>query len=148
MQIILVQQEVEQALRDYVASRLTLVEGTSFEIDLAATRGVNGITATINLVQPGQAQAQAATQAAVAAPAVSRKSTPEAPAKAQEATVTAQQDPNVSETPTDPNQGQEAGQVTTETPVADPNQADPNVTGTEVPQTKSLFGGLSRPKNS
>ena len=146
MQIILVQQEVEQALRDYVASRLTLVEGTCFEIDLAATRGVNGITATINLVQPGQAQA--ATQAAVAAPAASRKSTPEAPAKAQETAVTAQPDPNVPETPADPNQGQEAGQVTTETPAADPNQADPNVAGTEVPQTKSLFGGLTRPKNS
>ena len=146
MQIILVQQEVEQALRDYVASRLTLVEGTCFEIDLAATRGVNGITATINLVQPGQAQA--ATQAAVAASAASRKSTPEAPAKAQETAVTAQPDPNVPETPADPNQGQEAGQVTTETPAADPNQADPNVAGTEVPQTKSLFGGLTRPKNS
>lgn len=50
MQIILVQHEVEQALREYISSRLTIPEGTDFQIDLASTRGPEGVKAIIDLV--------------------------------------------------------------------------------------------------
>ena len=156
MQIILVQQEVEQALRDYVARRLTLVEGTTFEVDLAATRGANGFTATINLVQPSQnvTQAAAITQATsrtLPAPTGNRKSTPEAPTKTQETPVTAQPDPNVSETPVAEPESPAPVTETSDPVVGDPNQADPNVAqAAEVntAQPKSLFAGLQRPKNT
>lgn len=159
MQIILVQQEVEQALRDYVASRLTLVEGTQFEIDLAATRGANGITATINLVSPGAAAAPAAkTAVASTSTATVRRSTPEAPTKAQETTAVVQTDPNQGQDPNTGNEGQEQGSTTTggqQPDPADPNTAqatgdvngDP-VTGEGTDKPKSLFAGLTKPKNS
>lgn len=51
MQIILVQAEVEQAIKDYISERLTLSDGTEIQIDLSATRGADGIKATIDLVE-------------------------------------------------------------------------------------------------
>lgn len=129
MQIILVQTEVEQALRNFVASRLTLAEGTTFSIDLAATRGVNGITATIDLVEPGQKPApQLVTP--VTKPAVKQEA-PKA-TEAQQATqapAPVEATPEVAETPAD------------EPAVQTEPEAEP------AAPTKSLFGNLARPKN-
>lgn len=152
MQIILVQTEVEQALRNYVASRLTLAVGTTFSIDLAATRGANGITATIDLVEPGQTPP-------VAAPAPVGKLAgvkPETAAKAVEAVQATQVAPaavatqeqatapaaDVAETAATP----AAEETETATPAATAEAAQ---TGEAAPAgTKSLFGNLGRPKNS
>lgn len=157
MQITLVQTEVEQALRDYVASRLTLAEGTTFSIDLAATRGANGITATIDLIEPGQAVPTAVAQVTrstsskpVAVPVnslaahkpsseVQPDPATQAPA-AQENAATAQETGSVV-------QEAEAGQVTDG---AEPPEVIAEVEAAPAPATapKSLFGGLQRPKNS
>jgi hypothetical protein len=56
MQIIIIQSEIEQAIRDYVNARLKVADGNEIIIDLAATRGDKGFTATIDIVaQSGQA---------------------------------------------------------------------------------------------
>ena len=148
MQIILVQTEVEQALRNYVASRLTLAEGTTFSIDLAATRGVNGITATIDLVEPGQSTAAPAggisrapstkPAAAVAVPPTMKlasevQADPATQASAaQENAATAQETGSV--------QQDQAEQVA--------GAAEANAEEVPAEKPKSLFGGLSRPKNA
>ena len=148
MQIILVQTEVEQALRNYVASRLTLAEGTTFSIDLAATRGVNGITATIDLVEPGQSTAaptgsisRAPSTKPAAAPAVAATTKPASEVQADPATQASA--------------AQENAATAQETASVQQDQAE-QVAGAaeavteEVPaeKPKSLFGGLSRPKNA
>jgi hypothetical protein len=69
MQIIIIQSEIEQAIRDYVNARLKVADGNEIIIDLAATRGDKGFTATIDIVaQSGQA-APAPTPAPAPAPA-------------------------------------------------------------------------------
>jgi hypothetical protein len=150
MQITLVQTEVEQALRDYVASRLTLAEGTTFSIDLAATRGANGITATIDLIEPGQVAPTAVAQvtrstnikpvAVAAVKAVSEVQPDPATqaSAAQENAATAQETGSVV-------QEAEAGQVTGE---AEQTEATSQVEAAPATTPKSLFGGLQRPKNS
>lgn len=148
MQIILVQTEVEQALRNYVASRLTLAEGTTFSIDLAATRGVNGITATIDLVEPGQSTA-------IPTGSISRAtSTKPAAAVAVPPTMklASEVQPDLA---TQASDAQEKAAMDQETASVQQDQAE-QVAGAaeanaeEVPaeKPKSLFGGLSRPKNA
>lgn len=154
MQIILVQTEVEQALRNYVASRLTLAEGTTFSIDLAATRGVNGITATIDLVEPGQSTAapagsipRAQSTKPAAAPAVETAKKPASEVQADPATQASAAQENAATAQETGSAGQEA-----ETgPLADGQVAGAaEAVAEEVPaeKPKSLFGGLQRPKNA
>lgn len=70
IQVTLVQVEIEEALRNFISTQMTLKEGTAIEIDLAATRGADGIKATINLIPPSNTQA-----APVTAPTVAAKET-------------------------------------------------------------------------
>lgn len=147
MQIILVQTEVEQALRNYVASRLTLAEGTTFSIDLAATRGVNGITATIDLVEPGQSTA-APTGSISRAPSTK----PAAAAVTPAMKLASEVQPDLA---TQTSDAQEKATTAQETASVQQDQAE-QVAGAaeavteEVPaeKPKSLFGGLQRPKNA
>lgn len=57
MLITLVQNEIEQAIRDYVLARIKIQEGLDMQIDLAATRGIEGFKATINIEPSGLNQA-------------------------------------------------------------------------------------------
>jgi hypothetical protein len=50
MQIVLVQTEVEDALKEYVHKRVTVPTDTHFEIDISSTRGSEGVKAIIDLV--------------------------------------------------------------------------------------------------
>ena len=50
MQIIIVQSEIETAIRNYVLSQLNVKEGQRIDIDLKATRGESGATAIIDIV--------------------------------------------------------------------------------------------------
>ena len=56
MQIILVQNEIEQALQDYIAARMKIMAGNSIEVELRATRGVDGATAVIDIVEDSKTQ--------------------------------------------------------------------------------------------
>lgn len=61
MQITINQQEIEEAIRKHILSQISLRENMKVEIDMTATRGPSGFTATINIVpedasSPEQAQ--------------------------------------------------------------------------------------------
>lgn len=57
MQITLVQPEIEQVLTDYITSQVSINSGMHISIDLRAGRGVDGFTATIDIVHPEHAAA-------------------------------------------------------------------------------------------
>lgn len=153
MQIILVQTEVVQALRDYVASRLTLAEGTEITVDLSATRGANGVTATIDLVEPGQKAApqQVLAPATKATPAVAKPETATKAPEAQQATQVAQQAEQAQEQATGTAEmASDTASTETATATGDQAKADeakPAEGETAAAPTKSLFGNLPRPKN-
>jgi hypothetical protein len=50
VQIIIVQAEIEEAIRNHILSQIHVREGMDINIDLAATRGAAGFTATINII--------------------------------------------------------------------------------------------------
>ncbi len=66
MQIILVQSEINEALKNYVMSQINIKDDMEVSIDLAATRGEDGFKATISIVPRGK---QTDAKQAVAAPA-------------------------------------------------------------------------------
>lgn len=51
MQIVLIQAEIEKAIRNYVNSIVKVAEGVDIAIDLKSTRGDTGFTANIDLVE-------------------------------------------------------------------------------------------------
>ena len=53
MQIVLIQAEIEKAIRNYVNSIVKVAEGVDIVIDLKSTRGDTGFTANIDLVETG-----------------------------------------------------------------------------------------------
>ena len=50
MQIIIVQSEIETAIRNHILSQINVNEGNEINIDLSATRGAEGFKATIDIV--------------------------------------------------------------------------------------------------
>ena len=52
MQITLNQDEIHDALKDYVRQRISIKDNQNIEIDLKNGRGENGTTATINITSP------------------------------------------------------------------------------------------------
>lgn len=53
MQIILPQSELEQAITDYVHGIMNIKDGNTMTIDLKAGRGLDGFTATVDIVKSG-----------------------------------------------------------------------------------------------
>ena len=47
MQIILVQNEIEEAISNFIRSKMTISNNCSISIDLRATRGADGSTAIV-----------------------------------------------------------------------------------------------------
>ena len=89
MQIILVQSEINEALKNYVMSQINIKDDMEVSIDLAATRGEDGFKATISIVPRGkQADAKQAVVAPAPAPHVEPTPpfdvTPPAPAPTQQ----------------------------------------------------------------
>lgn len=137
MQIILVQAEVEQAIKDYIANRVTLAEGSDIVIDLKAGRGPEGFTANIDIV-PSMGTSDIPTGP------VKRASVPkavEATEKAAEpvtATVVADEAPNAA-------QEASSGEEVTSDTKADAETASDEETPTTP--AKSLFANLKKPQN-
>ena len=67
MQIILVQAEIETAIRNYVNSKVKVNEGQDIRIDLSASRGPEGFRATIDLIDDDLTPAVASKAAAAKA---------------------------------------------------------------------------------
>ena len=53
MQLVLPQSELEQAIKNYVNDLMNIKEGAELHIDLKAGRGVDGFTATIDIIKAG-----------------------------------------------------------------------------------------------
>ena len=67
MQIILVQAEIETAIRNYVNSKVKVNEGQDIRIDLSASRGPEGFRATIDIIDDDLTPAVASKAAAAKA---------------------------------------------------------------------------------
>lgn len=68
MQIILVQAEIEKAIRNYVNSKVQVNEGQDIRIDLSASRGPEGFRATIDIVDEDVTTTASAAPAPAPAP--------------------------------------------------------------------------------
>lgn len=55
MLLILPQSELEQAIKNYVNDLMNIKEGTELAIDLKAGRGLDGFTATVDIIKAGTA---------------------------------------------------------------------------------------------
>ena len=55
MQLILPQSELEQAIKNYVNDLMNVKDGTELSIDLKAGRGLDGFTATVDIIKAGTA---------------------------------------------------------------------------------------------
>lgn len=141
MQIIIVQAEIEEAIRNHIQNLISIKDGMKIEIDLRATRGDAGFVANIDILPEGGKRATApATRAAapVPTPAPAAKPAPVA------ATVTAVAEPEV-QSPPPPPEGVE------ETAVGEPSPAPVEETVAAAPApspAKSLFANLKKPVNS
>lgn len=149
MQIILVQAEIEKAIRNYVNSKVQVNEGQDIRIDLSASRGPEGFRATIDIVdedatapkaaapkvtaEAGEDQAAAKAKAAEAAAKkkaeAERAATAQAEAEAEKKALETA-DSSATEPPFEPD-AQEEVQETAAAPAAGEQPAAPR---------KPLFG--------
>lgn len=74
MQIVLIQAEIEKAIRNYVNSIVKVAEGVDIVIDLKSTRGDTGFTANIDLVESDVEHTAAPAPKAAAAKAITESS--------------------------------------------------------------------------
>lgn len=144
MKIIIVQAEIEQAITQYILNQISINDDMDIKIELSATRGEAGFTATIDIekaepepepetvtpVKTRKPRTVAATTASTQAPTP----TPE-PTQVQEA---ADEDPAFD--PTEVSTAEEVDNAGN-APVEEPVNLAPATGG------KSLFGGLTRPTN-
>lgn len=162
MQVILVQAEIEQALRNYVNEMISVKEGMEITVDLKATRGADGATAVVDIVPAKEKPVTAVAVASIATPVkvtprgginfaakakAEEKELPEA--KAEQLTkvevaddkspeVDPELEPEVVEVPA---QEAEAGAASAES-------AAEEESATVVPAKKQLFQNLRKPNNA
>jgi hypothetical protein len=147
MQIIIVQSEIETAIRNLILSQLSVKEGMRIDIELSATRGADGFKATIDIV-PDNSPAKALSQEPEAQP-----TTMKTVASVASASITRQppvDNAHVAEgaekfPESTAGAAAEAGPATSAS--AEPSSTEP-VTG-EAPAapSRSLFAGLKKPVN-
>lgn len=141
MQIILVQSEIEQALKDYVNSQVNVKDGQEISIELKATRGTDGATAIIDILPSKQVAAKVATSVATPRTAVAISTTKAVPE--------AKDEPVAKTTATESNTST-AGEAPAFKPDEGAAEAAAPATTEEAagePVRKSLFSDLSRPTN-
>lgn len=127
MQITLIQAEIEAAITNFVTSQVNVKPEMRIDVDLTATRGANGFTATIDIVHKSTPRKDG--QKAIPVTVVVEEPTKEVVVVKVEEVVEGQE-----AAPTPP--------VALETPV----QVNPLVNlATERP--RSLFAGLQKPTN-
>lgn len=140
MQIVLIQAEIEKAIRNYVNSVVKVAEGVDIVIDLKSTRGDTGFTANIDLVEAGAERAPALVNAPkAAAPKVITESSDDlvAKAKAAEAEAKKKSDMAAAAEQAAPKKEQEPGRVPETAAMAKQTPADEPGEGTIRPLFKS-----------
>lgn len=158
MRIIIVQAEIELAIRQYILTQIAVKEGQDISIEFKNTRGDDGATAEINIQAPAPNEPQKPVQSrslpaatkvtpttisAAAAPAVvaTEAITSENEQSADTASTTTEAETVVEEAPVPSfiQKGMEDATASDEATEA----ADPAPT-----PSKSLFGNLTRPVNT
>jgi predicted component of type VI protein secretion system len=169
MRIILVQAEIELAIRDYVLNKIAVKERQKVTIDFKNTRGEDGATAEINISSPlDQAQTSSAarqeptstqlkealrnTQAASAAPAVEATvdtTTQEEEAPAQPASTTSEPEGENQKEEALPDEATEEAAGETFEEDQGETEAVTKPVGEDAPAPpKSLFANLVKPVNA
>lgn len=163
MQIIIVQAEIEAAIRAHIEQQVSIKEGMEITIDLRSTRGDAGFTANIDIVPNGSLTPKATAPAAAPTP------TPAAALMASKTTTAALKQPPVdnahvaegAEKFPEPTAGAaaEAGTVTNATAEGPVDAGDaPSQEGEQAQEQpaeekpaaagRSLFKNLGRPVNA
>lgn len=175
MQIILVQAEIETAIRKYVNSKVKVNEGQDIRIDLSASRGPEGFRATIDIIDddltpaaaPKAAAAKANTESSDELAAAAKAKAAEAEAKkksdpaatAEQAALKKEQEPaQVHEATAATKQAtaDEPGEGITEPPFEPDAKEETQATTTAEPEAngqpaaprKPLFGRTNAPLNA
>lgn len=142
MQITLIQSEIEQALKNYINDIMSVKDGMEIEIQLKATRGEEGTTAIIDIVpQKPKAARGGRTSGEVPAKAEPVKAAA-APVKAEPAQAVAE---SVAEAEAD--DAEQVAEQAQEPEAQEPAPVEAEQAPAEEAPRKSLFAGLSKPKN-
>lgn len=141
MQIILTQQQIEEAIQNFLLSMMTLKAGTTFAIDFRATRGDAGYTAVIDMVSANRPQVEAAAPVATPTPVVRATASVQKVAKTQPSAplVTADATPEA-ETPVTEAEAEAADEPATEEAPAE--EAAAESTGGK---RASIFANMKKP---
>jgi type IV secretory pathway VirB10-like protein len=163
MQIIIVEAEIKQAIKDLILNQMSIKEGMDVEIDLKATRGEAGFMATIDIVPakaaaPVKAEAPAAPVAKPVTKTVEVKK--ELPTFTPKAEVPVSQGKEQLPAEEPPVEGMIETSDSTSTETAGPGseaaaepsstepQAEQDQSAEAKPAGRSLFGNLKRVSNS
>lgn len=170
MQIILTENEIKQAIEQFVFKSMNINDDKAIDIDIKATRGADGTTAVIDILDRENEAPEPVKEETKDAPAPTKKKPgPKPKADKVGASTTACDDQNTpepepeepAETQTQPAFEEESEETTApepaeETVVEDDGAVVDPVEEVEAEQEapaepvtkKSLFAGLSKPKNS
>lgn len=145
MKITLVQAEIEEAIRAFVLSRMSINDGMRLQIDLAATRGSTGFTADVDVVPEVETAPLGVAKKVTAAKKTAAKVAAD---PAPVATTIARQEP-APEAEKQHEPEAEAGAVQQPAPDAsdDSQKPAPEVEEAAPAPKTSLFGNLGRPVN-
>lgn len=149
MKFTLNQNEIEQALRNYVGTLFTINEGAEMSIDIKNTRGADGVTAEIDVALVGSVVVQPAVVEQKAQVVKAEK-----PAKTQTtAGAVAGAATNAGKPETKPETDEQAEQAEQQaaqqeaSAEAEAQQETQEEVQAEVKPRTSLFGGLKKPTN-
>jgi hypothetical protein len=137
MQIILPQSELEQAITEYVHGIMNIKDGNTMTIDLKAGRGLDGFTATVDIVKTGTVMPAKTVVPAAVIP-VTTPAPIKLPARTtkEEASVTEEKTVDVGATPVADKSEQQEVAAEIETEVAE----------TTPVVRRPLFGSLKKPE--
>ena len=153
MQIILDQNEIEQALREHLNTKFRINEGQDITIEMKAGRGENGFTANIDIVPAGTSKPEQGKTLNIAekiarAPRAAAPTTEDTSSTA----TAAQAEPTPETAPVADQAGQEAAQNAAGDEAGETANAGTGETQTEqegAPKpTTGLFANLKKPQNS
>ena len=166
MKITIEQLDIEQAIKDHLGSMMDIKEGAHLDIDLSATRGSAGFTATITIRNADEV-ARGSVNTPTPSPVEEVVQTPNPTVKIDGRTKAAKalnilnrvveeaQSTEVAEVTEVQETVNQVEEVETETAEVNVEVASENVEElatdaneqTEAPQRASLFSGLNKPKN-
>lgn len=139
MQLILPQSELEQAIKNYVNDLMNVKDGAELCIDLRAGRGVDGFTATVDIVKSGSAM-----PAKTVVPAATIPAATPAPAVVKvTARAVVKEEPVAEEKPAEDTSVATKSEQQEAAPIEAKEEAAPEATTTV---RRPLFGSLKKPE--